>query len=384
MPASTTPEQNPRSSRRTFVRRSALVLTGLVTLSVGFTATGASAATSQTNTAKTAPASTRVTPLTKLPRLGQTGDAVRALQTALVAKGFTLVGGIDGVFSPRTRATLRNFQKVVGFKATGRLDRKTAKVLGLLEAPVIAAAPAPAVPAPVVSPVVADAAPAPVAAPVSFVATSLPVLGARGEDVRAVQSALIAAGVEVFGGADGQFGNATRTAIAKFQTARNLPATGTLDASTMIELGLLPRPVLPLTISVFPVQPACYFTDTWHAPRGNRLHEGVDIIANTGQAVYAVADGVITKTYNPQNSPLAGNGVRLTTADGTYFFYAHLDTIAEGIGLGTTVTAGQVLGTVGATGNTTTPHLHFEVHPQGGAAVNPFPIVKAVDACKKA
>jgi murein DD-endopeptidase MepM/ murein hydrolase activator NlpD len=150
----------------------------------------------------------------------------------------------------------------------------------------------------------------------------------------------------------------------------------------LIELGLMPRPVLPLTIAVFPVQPSCYFTDTWQAPRGTRLHEGVDIIANKGQAVYAVADGVITKTYNSQNSPLSGNGVRLTTADGTYFFYAHLDTVAPGIGLGSVVTAGQVLGTVGATGNTTTPHLHFEVHPQGGAAVNPYPIVKAVDACK--
>ena len=383
MPASTTPEQNPRTSRRTFVRRSALVMTGLVTLSVGFTATGASAATSKSSTSKSSQGVVRVAPLAKLPRFGQSGDDVRALQTALVAKGFTLVGGIDGVFSPRTRATLRNFQQVVGFKATGRLDRKTAKVLGLLDAPAPApTAVAPAAPAP--APVVAEAVPAPAAAAVSFVATALPVLGARGEDVRAVQSALIAAGIDVFGGADGQFGNATQTAISKFQTARNLPATGTLDVSTMIELGLMPRPVLPLTISTFPVQPACYFTDTWQAPRGTRLHEGVDIIANKGQAVYAVADGVITKTYNPQNSPLSGNGVRLTTADGTYFFYAHLDTIAEGIGLGTTVTAGQVLGTVGATGNTTTPHLHFEIHPQGGAAINPFPVVKAVDACEAA
>ena len=383
MPASTTPDNTTRTTRRTFVRRSALVMTGLVTLSIGFTATGASAATSKNTGAKATQAAPRVTPLRKLPKFGQTGEEVRALQAALVAKGFTLVGGIDGIFSPRTRATLRNFQKVVGFKATGRLDRKTAQVLGLLATPVAAAAPAPA--APTVAPVVAPAPEiAPVASPVSFVATALPALGARGEDVRAVQSALIAAGIEVFGGADGQFGNATQTAIAKFQTARNLPATGTLDTATMIELGLMPRPVLPLTISVFPVQPSCYFTDTWQAPRGTRLHEGVDIIANTGQAVYAVADGVITKTYNPQNSPLSGNGVRLTTADGTYFFYAHLDTIAQGITVGSTVTAGQVLGTVGATGNTTTPHLHFEVHPQGGAAINPYPIVKAVDACKKA
>jgi murein DD-endopeptidase MepM/ murein hydrolase activator NlpD len=381
MPASTTAEKTTPTSRRTFVRRSALVMTGLVTLSVGFTATGASASTAKNAGAKSSQSAPTMTPLTKLPRFGQSGDAVRAMQTALVAKGFTLVGGIDGVFSQRTRATLRNFQKVVGFKATGRLDRKTAKVLGLLDVQTAAVAPvatpAPAAPVVELAPVVA-----PAASPVAFVATALPVLGARGEDVRAVQTALIAAGIDVFGGADGIFGNATTSAIAKFQTARNLPATGTITVDTLIELGLMPRPVLPLTIAVFPVQPSCYFTDTWQAPRGTRLHEGVDIIANKGQAVYAVADGVITKTYNSQNSPLSGNGVRLTTADGTYFFYAHLDTVAPGIGLGSVVTAGQVLGTVGATGNTTTPHLHFEVHPQGGAAVNPYPIVKAVDACK--
>jgi len=333
-----------------------------------------------------------------LPRFGQSGDAVKALQQALVAKGFTLVGGIDGVFSPRTRATLRNFQSIVGFRATGRLDVRTARLLGLVPsnvaatsatvAPTTTTVPAPTTTAPaptttVPVPTVAPTTVAPAPAPIAWSVEMFPALGARGEVVSALQNALIGAGVEIFGGADGIFGNATKTAISKFQAARNLTASGALDAATAIELGLLPRPVLAVTIPVFPVRPACYFIDTWMEARGpSRKHEGVDIIANRGQEVLAVADGTITKMYTADTAKLSGNAVRLTMGDGTYFFYAHLDTFAPGVAVGTKVAVGQVIGTVGSTG-ATTPHLHFEVHPQGGAAVNPYPIVKAVDACKK-
>jgi murein DD-endopeptidase MepM/ murein hydrolase activator NlpD len=68
-------------------------------------------------------------------------------------------------------------------------------------------------------------------------------------------------------------------------------------------------------------------------------------------------------------------------ADGTYFFYGHLQSLAAGVGVGTPVKAGQVIGTNGKTGDTNTPHLHFEVHPGGGDAVNAYPIAKAADAC---
>ena len=376
--------QNRRISRL-LIAGTSLAVSGLFLLS----APQAASAAASTGVATQSPARTG------LPRFGQSGDAVRAMQQALVAKGFTLVGGVDGVFSPRTRATLRNFQSVVGFKATGVLDRKTARLLGLVAEPAtsttLPAAPAPtttvaaAVPVTVpstiaASPVAAAAVPS---APITWSVEMFPVLGARGETVTALQNALIAGGVEVFGGADGIFGNATRTALTKFQAARGIAQTGNLDESTAIELGLIARPVLATSIAVFPVRPACYFIDTFGDPRGtDRKHEGVDIIANRGQDVFAVADGTITKIYTVDTAKLSGNAIRLTTNDGTYFFYAHLDAFAPGVAVGTKVTAGQVIGTVGSTG-ATTPHLHFEVHPQGGDAVNPFPIVKAVDACKK-
>lgn len=136
-------------------------------------------------------------------------------------------------------------------------------------------------------------------------------------------------------------------------------------------------------ISVFPTQGPCSFTDTYGATRsGGRFHEGVDIIAKVGQWIYAVKDGNLTKQYFNAVGSLSGNGWRLTTSDGTYFFYAHLSAFAPGLTVGSAVKAGQIIGQVGMTGNAPIPHLHFEVHPGGGASINPTATVKAVDGCK--
>ena len=107
----------------------------------------------------------------------------------------------------------------------------------------------------------------------------------------------------------------------------------------------------------------------------------MDIIAASGKLLYAAVEGTITKVYTDYPGALAGNGVRITMADGTYVFYAHMNTIADGIAVGVPVKAGQIIGTVGSTGNSGTPHLHFEIHPLGGAAINPYPIVKAINGC---
>ncbi len=55
--------------------------------------------------------------------------------------------------------------------------------------------------------------------------------------------------------------------------------------------------------------------------------------------------------------------------------------IGPGIALGAKVKAGQIVGTVGSTGSSGTNHLHLEIHPKGGSAINPYPLVKAIDAC---
>ena len=436
--------KNAKTIQRKFVIS---VVAGSI-LSLGLVSQGASAAT------------------TGLPVYGDSGPTVVRLQEALISRGFTLKGGADGKFSKTTRYTLQTLQKVAGFKATGTLDERTAKFLGLIApeqidpnllpaigssgssvwsvqqalinngvaikggadgvygiATTVAIAkfqsakslpitkvvdsataialgltPQVAVAKPVVvatAPVVAkvQAATAPVAVtpvavtPVAITGMlsidTLPTRGQKGDAVRLVQEKLVANSIEVKGGVDGIFGAATAISLAAFQTARGLNVTSAVDMPTAIALGVLPDLAtlgIP-QIKVFPSQGRCSFVDSWQWERsGGRRHEGVDIMGPKGLALYAVLDGTITKMYGAE-STLSGNALRLTTADGTYFFYAHLDSFAAGIAIGSVVRAGQIIGYMGSTGNAGSSHLHFEVHPLGGSAVNPYPVVKAVDAC---
>ena len=332
----------------------------------------ATTTTVQATTTTVAPTTTTTPavmyPLTTstLPVRGNKGDAVVAVQKALKAAGLEVKGGIDGAFGSGTTSTITQFQTSKGLTATGVLDIPTAVALALI-APVAAPAPAPAAVSVASTTTLIDP-------------SSLPVRGNRGDTVRTLQKALINAGIEVKGGADGVFGGATFVALQKYQTANALTVTGTLTTQTAVKLGLVAAPAV--AISVFPVQGPCNYENTWHAPRGtDRKHLGVDIIAKEGNLLYAVADGTITKLYTVGTDKLAGNGVRLTMADGTYFFYGHMQKIADGMTIGTKVKAGQVVGFLGKTGATNTPHLHIEVHPLGGEAIDPTPVMAAVDAC---
>jgi peptidoglycan LD-endopeptidase LytH len=114
------------------------------------------------------------------------------------------------------------------------------------------------------------------------------------------------------------------------------------------------------------------FGDTWGAPRsGGRRHQGVDMIGVRGIPVLAVVDGVA----EPKTNILGGTTIWLTGADGNGYYYAHLDGYAQ---LGA-VKAGTQIGILGQTGNAqfSIPHLHFEIHPGEGPAVNPYPTVAA-------
>jgi len=122
-------------------------------------------------------------------------------------------------------------------------------------------------------------------------------------------------------------------------------------------------------IQTCPVAGPTSFVDSFGDPRpGGRSHEGIDLIAAYGTPVVAVAPGTVSTAGS-----IGGLGVVLQhDSGGDWTFYAHLSSYGAGGHVG----AGTVIGYVGP-GNGVN-HLHFEYHPAGGAAVNPYGALLAV------
>ena len=131
-------------------------------------------------------------------------------------------------------------------------------------------------------------------------------------------------------------------------------------------------------IRIFPVAaPASFSNDFNEGRSGGRLHAGNDIFGERGAPLVAVDDGQLRSGRDP----LGGNIVNLYATDGTRYYYAHLDAFTDGTATlleppaPRMVRAGEIVGFLGNTGNAanTPSHVHFEVHPGNGSAVNPFP-----------
>ncbi|MBB1494461.1 M23 family metallopeptidase [Propioniciclava sp. MC1683] len=111
--------------------------------------------------------------------------------------------------------------------------------------------------------------------------------------------------------------------------------------------------------------------------RYTRLHGGADIGGAVGAPIYAVADGVVTKAAQGYNGG-SGNNVRIDHGqmDGQNIetSYLHMNSIS--VSDGQKVKKGQQIGTVGNTGLSTAPHLHFSVYVNG-ANSDPAPFLYA-------
>ena len=123
-----------------------------------------------------------------------------------------------------------------------------------------------------------------------------------------------------------------------------------------------------------PVLGGASFINTWGAPRsGGRTHKGVDMFNSRNTPLVAVVDGTVRFSSNR----LGGISTHVYSDDGITYYYAHLESHPTNISSGQRVSAGTIVGYLGSSGNAryTSPHLHFEIRPNG-VAVNPYPTVR--------
>ena len=215
-------------------------------------------------------------------------------------------------------------------------------------------------------------------------------IGSTGPAVKDLQRELRRRGIKVT--VNGAFGPATKRAVKKMQKRLKLRQTGVADARLLKKLGLQVRtaaaaaPVQPKIapgaspyLDVFPLVGEYTYSDDFGAPRHQGRHEGVDIMADRGTSIVAVVNGTIERLARSETG-LGGIYIWLQRADGTEYYFAHMNAITAGLQAGSTVSAGQVIGTVGNTGDARygATHLHFEIRP-GGTPTDPYPHLVAVD-----
>lgn len=146
----------------------------------------------------------------------------------------------------------------------------------------------------------------------------------------------------------------------------------------MQDLGYTAQEAALIGFGHFPVAGPADWNDDFLEPRFGppfHLHQGNDIFAARGTPVRAPFSGVVRY----EDGGLGGKAAYVTLPDHTFYYMAHLDSYNSKFPSGSAVKQGDVVGYTGDTGNAAggPTHVHFEIHPGGGAAVNPKPILAA-------
>jgi murein DD-endopeptidase MepM/ murein hydrolase activator NlpD len=260
------------------------------------------------------------------------GSRTAALQIGLQAKG--LYGGtIDGLWGPGTERGVRRLQRRAGIAVDGVVGPATKRALGRYGRPGLG--------------------------------SRLVSAGRVGWDVSRIQFLLAWHGFPS-GTLDGAFGERTRSAVQRFQRFARLYPDGVVGRATIRAL----RQPIPRSPYVFAPPVSAPIGDRF-GPRGNRFHTGLDFPASYGAAVRAARGGrVVSAAWDSGGYGylvVIRHGLRVQT------WYAHLAGMR--VSRGQRVAAGARIGTVGATGQVTGPHLHWEVRRRG-AALNPLPALR--------
>ncbi len=261
------------------------------------------------------------------PAAGSRDAGLAALQVALQSRGL-YAGSIDGLKGPGTTRAIKRLQRRAGLPADGVPGPRTRRALGSYAKHLLGSRPL--------------------------------TRGAAGWDVAALQFLLAWHG---FPSAtiDGGLGKHTERALRHFQRWASLKPDGVAGDTTYAALRSPPA-TCPITL----VWPLTAPVGDGFGARGNRFHAGIDLVAAQGAPVAAAAAGRVVFAGFAGGG--WGNLVIVAHADGVKTMYAHLATVA--VHRKELVAVGAPLGTVGATGHASGPHLHFEVRLRG-AAVDP-------------
>jgi murein DD-endopeptidase MepM/ murein hydrolase activator NlpD len=274
-------------------------------------------------------------------------ESVAALQSAL--SGLRLYQGyVDGIAGPLTHRAVLAFQRNRGLQVDGIAGPRTRRALGWRGRPGLG--------------------------------SRVMRAGDRGWDVAALQFLLQRAGHGP-GRADGLFGPLTAAAVERAQSAAGIAVDGLAGPVTIESLrGGSPAE----SPSESPSGPVRFLRpvpgpigDGFGAPRSDHLHTGVDFPVAYGTPVGAA--GVGTTIYAEYNYGGYGNLVVIQHRLGYTSWYAHLSSIATWVGQ--EVVGGSRVGYVGSTGNSTGPHLHFEVR-RYDTPIDPVPLLLSTVAAR--
>jgi murein DD-endopeptidase MepM/ murein hydrolase activator NlpD len=163
--------------------------------------------------------------------------------------------------------------------------------------------------------------------------------------------------------------------LASLSGSSSTSSAALLDALRPLQdYGLTADQVMATGMGRFPVAGLAYFRDDFGEPRTTPTphpHQGNDIFTAFDTPVRSPADGVLTY----QNELVGGLSAYVTEPDGTWYYLCHLKRFSPDLAGGAHVQVGQIVGFAGDTGDAQggPPHVHFEIHPHGGAAVDPYP-----------
>ena len=271
-----------------------------------------------------------------------------ALQVALEALRH-YNGGIDGIAGRRTKRAIRRFQRSRRLHADGVAGPRTRQALGRRGRPLLG--------------------------------RRIMRRGNHGWDVAALQFMLRRRGWAVT--VDGGFGRTTQRAVKQFQARRGLRVDGRVGRQTLRNLRSNRRPTSSGGRGGSPNGPVRFLRPV-RAPMGDgfgwvsgRNHTGIDFPAPGGAPVGAAGRGVVT--FAGWNSGGYGNLMVVRHRLGFETWYAHLSGFSASSGA--SVAGGVRIASVGSTGRSTGPHLHWEVR-KDGVPINPAPYLLSATSLK--